>query len=517
MDRIIYLLQKTPFYYIYLGKPKFAKIHNFICCKRKGDSEKGLKIILNKQFEYGGQDITVGSFDKMFKKSKNLNNLWAFQVNSFAWLRDLNEVNSNSARVCARNLIRSWMSENSRWSEENWNMGIIGKRLFFMLSCYDFYGSSADNEFKEKVMLSMYKQEKHMLYNIKKEKNIGTYDYLQAVKGLLFANIFFPGQKKYLDYNLLLFKKSLDKQMLSDGCHISRNSFISFKILRSLLDIDYILRNSHNDVPDFLNIYIRNITKFIKSISYKDGKLPLFNGSFEYSEAKISDVMNKLSFRVKTENSFPISGYERISEGKTNILISTATDSSENRHYGVGSFEMQHDKKRILVNCGAFVYKEKWRQALQNTNAHSVMTVENDNNIASKSKVTRRNNKNSTSIVIENDGYEKSKISRKILVSDDGRSIMGSDMLESSSKKDIVIRFHLHPDVSASLIKNGKSVLLKVGKSSGWMFKSSNMELSLEEGVYFGRGSVPQQTKQIILKKKITKEDNVVSWVLEKI
>ena len=517
--KIAHAFLKSPIYYICLGYPKFERLYSTLCYPRKGSSEKGLKIVLNKQFDYGGQDITVTSFRKMFKKCKSTDSLWAYQINSFAWLRDLHEVGSNHARICARKLIKDWIKENSRWSEKNWEMGMIGKRLFFLINAYDFYGRSADNDFKHMLFTSMHKQEKHLKGFLKTAKDKGSYDYLQAVKGLIFANVYFAKNKDGLENNLKLLKNTLDLQVLEDGCHISRNIFVSFKVLRSLIDIDYVLKNSRSGSPDFLHNYIHHINKFIKSVIYKDGELPVFNGSFEYDPEKISEILRRVDFRVKTIQSFPLSGYEKIAAGKTNVLISSSTGIGDDRYYGVGSFEMQHDKKRIIVNCGAYVYKQKWKDALQETDAHSALIINKEDNLAYDAKVSRRNNKNSVSVLVENNGYElncRAHNSRKILVSNDGNTIMGTDTVRNTTSKDVVVRFHLHPDVNISYSHNKKHLLLKVGKSSGWMFKTSEDSLTIEDSIYFGKGKSPQQTKQIVIREKIAKGENIIQWMFEK-
>lgn len=520
VKRIVHSFLKSSLYYYSLGKPQYNRIYSIMSYKRKGSSEKGLKILLNKQFDYGGQSINVDNFKSLFKRCKNRDSAWANQINSFAWIRDLSEVESNNARICARNLIKAWIKENSRWSEINWSPSRIGERLFFLLSFYDFYGRSADNSFKQILFSSIYKQEKHLKKTLKKQKDKDSYNYLQAVKGLIFANIYFIKNSEGLKENLINLEKSIKSQILADGCHKSRNIFVSFKILRTLMEVEYALKNSRKAQPEFLKTYIHLITRFIKSVMYKDGCFPIFNGSFEYDIEKIQDVMKKIDFRLKTIKSFPISGYEKIQEGKTNILISTATEDTDNRHLGAGSFEMQYDKNRMLVNCGAFIHEPKWQEALQETNAHSTLIINNDDNLANRIDVFRRDNKKSTSISMQNKGYEKNcrtHLSRKLFVSNSGQTIIGTDIIKNTISKDVVIRFHLHPDVVVTEAKNKKHLFLKVGKNTNWIFKTSEDSLFIEESVYFGKGKFPQQTKQIVIREKVSKGETEINWLFEKI
>jgi uncharacterized heparinase superfamily protein len=78
------------------------------------------------------------------------------------------------------------------------------------------------------------------------------------------------------------------------------------------------------------------------------------------------------------------------------------------------------------------------------------------------------------------------------------------------------IRFHLHPDVRASLDLGGTAVSLTLPSGETWVFRHScAAELSLKPSVYFdGRRLSPRATKQIVLSARMKGYGVVLGWSL---
>ena len=65
--------------------------------------------------------------------------------------------------------------------------------------------------------------------------------------------------------------------------------------------------------------------------------------------------------------------------------------------------------------------------------------------------------------------------------------------------KTCIVRFHLHPRVSAAMVSNG-TIVLKVGlQKAGWVFKCKGANPILEPSVYF-EGKQRVTSQQIILR-----------------
>ena len=62
------------------------------------------------------------------------------------------------------------------------------------------------------------------------------------------------------------------------------------------------------------------------------------------------------------------------------------------------------------------------------------------------------------------------------------------------------VRFHLHPEVSALIARDRKSVLLKgEGDETGWWLRNDALEVVIEPSVHYQDGR-PRRTQQIVLR-----------------
>jgi uncharacterized heparinase superfamily protein len=100
---------------------------------------------------------------------------------------------------------------------------------------------------------------------------------------------------------------------------------------------------------------------------------------------------------------------------------------------------------------------------------------------------------------------------RALYLGADGFDVRGEDTISGARAVQGVLRFHLHPDVGASLVEGGRSVLLRVGKTAGWRFQSSNPALSLEDSVYFGDGP-RRQCQQIVIRFDHKAPQTLLKW-----
>jgi uncharacterized heparinase superfamily protein len=117
----------------------------------------------------------------------------------------------------------------------------------------------------------------------------------------------------------------------------------------------------------------------------------------------------------------------------------------------------------------------------------------------------------------------------------DGRGLVGEDMLlaldqaaksrfdkrvDESGLKGIPfdIRFHLHPDVDATLDLGGAAVSMALKSGEIWIFRhDASGSLSLEPSVYLEKGRLkPRATKQIVLSGRAMEYATRIRWSLAK-
>ena len=106
----------------------------------------------------------------------------------------------------------------------------------------------------------------------------------------------------------------------------------------------------------------------------------------------------------------------------------------------------------------------------------------------------------------------------------DGNNLRGSDQLDYSAAPgqipvEVIIRFHLHPLVSAARVKS-RQILLKIhGQKNGWLFKCRGAETSLDRSVYLD-GQRRSSCQQIILRCPAsqiqTKGSLTINWAFSR-
>ena len=124
---------------------------------------------------------------------------------------------------------------------------------------------------------------------------------------------------------------------------------------------------------------------------------------------------------------------------------------------------------------------------------------------------------------------------RKLDLSTDGRTLDGEDTLAAledtdKSRFDLMvdrsqlqgipytIRFHLHPDVDATLDLGGSAISMALKSGEIWVFRHDGFaELRLEPSVYLEQSRLkPRATKQVVLSARIVEYSSRVTWSLAK-
>jgi uncharacterized heparinase superfamily protein len=105
-----------------------------------------------------------------------------------------------------------------------------------------------------------------------------------------------------------------------------------------------------------------------------------------------------------------------------------------------------------------------------------------------------------------------------------GGNLRGQDKLTYTSApgeipSEAIIRFHLHPGVSAAMIGGGH-VLLKIrGQNAGWVFKSKGGRVSLDTSLYIAKGR-RMSCQQIVVRSTADQIQTVgsliVNWAFQR-
>ena len=453
-------------------------------------------------------------------------------LHSFEWLRDLRALGGDIARRHARFMMRSWMEQNSVWNPVAWEPVTLARRLSNWLAMYDCFCTSADDEFRRMVMDSLKRQSRHLARAFATvPKGAGRFT---ALKGLFYSGICMMKGESRLALALKLLGPELNAQILADGGHISRNPSTHMQTLRDLIDIRTVLSAGSQEVPEKLQHAIDRMTPALRFYRHGDGNLALFNGAREEPQSLIDAVLSQADAKGKPLKSMTHSGYERMTAGRTCIIFDGGKTApapyDATMHAGPLAFEMSVARDRLIVNCGAHpISFTGWRKAMGATAAHSTLTLNNtnaleltDTGVGRKpptTSCTRQEESGAVWVEGQHDGYDAlfhTTHYRRLYLADGGDDVRGEDMLEGPAGYEFTVRFHLHPNVQASLIQQGSAVLLATPSGLGWRFRASGGNLSLEESLYAGKGDEPRRTLQIVLTGQTAPDSTTIKWALQR-
>jgi uncharacterized heparinase superfamily protein len=106
-------------------------------------------------------------------------------------------------------------------------------------------------------------------------------------------------------------------------------------------------------------------------------------------------------------------------------------------------------------------------------------------------------------------GRHRLRHERRLYLDIEADELRGEDRLEPVTKArgrdgrrfvPFVVRFHLHPQVSALIARDKKSVLLKAeGEETGWWLRNDALEVALEASTYHQDGRI-RHGQQIVLR-----------------
>ncbi len=434
-------------------------------------------------------------------------------IHSFTWLRDLRALGTDNARLLARALISDWIATETlppiAMAPE-----IAGARIAAWLGHYDFFAASADDAFRQSLMAWLVTDARQLSAVLPAEARDGRA--LTALKGLIAASVAMPDHANYLLRASRFLTPELDRQILPDGCHVERSPAAHLAALQDLTEIRALLQSARAEAPPALPGAIERMALALRSLRHGDGGLALFNGSAEEWPNLIDLVLAQAGRTGRSAAALTEGGFYRLAAGKNLVIIDGGVPAPPGfdrfAHAGTLGFEFSVGRERLIVNCGsAAAAGAEWRNALRATAAHSTLVIadvssseikiEGLGRRPVKIEVERQEANGAHWFEASHDGWSKpfgAIHRRRLYLAESGDDLRGEDWIEAEAPQPFALRFHLHPNVTASLQQDGEAALLRLQSGQGWRLRADGAALSVEESVYTG-GAEPRRAEQIVL------------------
>lgn len=455
---------------------------------------------------------------------------WRRAAHSFSWLNNFDACLGPAAKRQSQLLVRDWLKRHSSWRAEAWEPEATGRRLVAWAAYAPMILDGADLVFRSAFLDSMARQMRH-LARAAEDAPLGPAR-IAAYTGLAIAALALSD--RLLERALSGLERTLQKSILADGGPITRNPSDLLVALHDAVMLRDVLIAAKQGAPLGLIKAIDRMAPMIRFFRHGDGGLALFHGAREEEIEAIASLLQRAGAPGKPVRNAVHSGFQRLKAGRMLALMDcgapAAADIHPGAHASALSFEMSFGRERVIVNCGAPEAPDgKLAEACRTTAAHSTLVVNNTNSSALGSgggltgdrdgvTATRREIEGGAAIEAAHEGYRRAfgvRCERRVALADSGLALTGSDRLERKTKGKTLpfdIRFHLHPDVAASLLGDGRAVLLRLPRGAGFRFSADAGSIALEESLYLGQRGEVRRSEQIVVAAELEDAEIIVSW-----
>lgn len=478
---------------------------------------------------------------------------WGEALYGFGWLRHLRAADTALARVNGRALVAEFLATPVHPPQAR-RTRVLARRVISFLAQSPLVLDGADHEFYQKFLRALGRSARDLARDARRSRR--PLERLQALIGLAYAGLCFEGGEallKRVDRDLA---RELDRQILPDGGHASRNPRTTVELLLDLLPLRQTYSARGLEPPAALVGAIDRMVPFVRLLRHPDGTLAQVNGMGPTAVDQIATLLFYDDNRAATPLRAPYTGYERLEGGDSVVILDAGAmpplSQSAEAHAGCNGFELSSRSQRLIVHCGTPAgSNEATRLAARSTAAHSTATV-GDTSCAQflrpvggpiarliagwllrrigsvalagprEVSVERADGPEGMRVRARHDGYrERFGVTheRRLHLSPDGEKLTGHDSFmraEGAPEAEIAIRFHLHPALRPTLVQSGRVVMLVLPNRETWQFEAGGREVRVDESVFFAGSDGPRRAEQIVISME-PGDVSPVEWRFERL
>ena len=480
-------------------------------------------------------------------------------VHGFTWLDDLAAVGDEHAVKRAQKWTHDWVTRFGTGRGPGWTPDLTGRRLIRWINHAILLLNGQDPKVSEAYFRCLARQT-IFLSRRWKAASPGLPRF-EALTGLIYAGLALSGMDRHVGKATKALAKECASRIDKDGALSTRNPEELLEIFTllnwasaALLDEERAPGAAHQQA-------VESIAPILRSLRHSDGGLARFHGGGRGLEGRLDRSLATSGVRARASEGLAM-GFARLSHGRTSIIVDASTPPpmpfSANGHASTLAFELTSGRRPVIVNCGSgATFGKNWRRAGRATPSHSTLGIEgySSSRLGSGGMITGRKAEllvdgprevrfdrheadAGTRLIVGHDGYVPSHgltHVRTLHLGFDGRGLRGEDALLSlersaerrfdvarsrSDSSGIVfaVRFHLHPDVDATLDMGGAAVSMAPKSGEIWIMRAEGpVEMTLESSVYLEKSRLsPRATKQVVLSGAAQEYATRISWTISK-
>jgi uncharacterized heparinase superfamily protein len=477
----------------------------------------------------------------------------------FAWLDDLAAVGDSPARKLAQKWTWDWMSRYGRGKGAGWGPDLTGRRVIRWINHAPFLLSGRSSAQSSAFFAHLSAQ---VLYLADQWQKAPTgLARIEALTGLVYAGLSLDGLGHITPPAEAALARECEANIAPDGGIASRNPEELLEVFTHLTWAEHAMANIGRPPPKALSAAIERMAACLRLLRHADGGLARFHGGGRGAEGRLDQSLASAGTKATGFTGPALAmGFARLSTARTSVIVDIASPPTgpdgHAAHASTSAFEMTSGRRPLIVNCGSGrPFGADWWRAARATVSHSTLSVEGSSSsrLLSPKRSAKFDSFGDAAEVADlkqaslSDGLHLSLCqngwaathgllhARELWLTPDGRRLSGLDRMYAQSEGQkqrlakvlsdhwvegigLSVRFHLHPDVDATLDLNGKAVSLALKSGELWVFQhDGRASLALEPSIYLDKTWLhPRKTQQIVLTCRAREADTRIGWTLAK-
>ena len=485
---------------------------------------------------------------------------YAAGLQGCAWLDDLAAVGDGRARERAQAWVFGWIDRYGAGQGPGWTPDLAGRRLIRWINHALFLLRGTDKATSDKFYASLARQTIFLSRRWRSAaKGLPRFE---ALTGMIYAGLSLTGMERHVDPVVKALAQDCKTQVDLTGGIATRNPEELLEVFTLLGWAAQALAEADKLVPAAHLAAIARIAPTLRALRHADGGLARFHGGSRGLDGRLDHALATSGVKGKVTQMLHM-GFGRLAAGRTTVIIDASLPpkgaASAQGHASTLAFELTSGRRPVIVNCGSGAsFGADWRRAGRATASHSTLGIDGfsssrlgqsggsvDLLIETPTRVpceishySRAQQIEAQRIEAGHNGWQASHgltHARTLDLTPDGRSLAGEDLLTTLSDADKArfdramdatalqgiaysIRFHLHPEIEASVDLGGAAISLALKSGEIWIFRADKTALmSLDRSAYLESGRLaPRPSQQVVLSGRAMAYATRVRWTLAK-